>query len=232
MLILGLTKTTLLDYPSKVAATIFTGGCNFRCPFCHNGPFVINAANEDPISKEEVMEHLVKRRNVLNGVCITGGEPTIQADLPDLIKEIKALGYDIKLDTNGGNPGVLKKLIDEGLIDYVAMDIKNSMEKYIFTAKINGSLLDKVKESVEILKAAPIPYEFRTTVVKPLHEREDFEKIAKWIEGAPNWYIQSYKESKNVISPGFASYTKEEITDMLTGLSEKYGLNISLRGIE
>lgn len=229
MLILGLTKTTLLDYPQKVAATIFTGGCNFRCPFCHNGQLVLNAATEESISEAEVFEHLTKRRNVLEGVCITGGEPTIQADLPDFIKKIKELGYCVKLDTNGGNPGMLKRLVQEGLVDYVAMDIKNSKEKYKDTAIISENLLEKVKESVDYLLKGEVAYEFRTTVVRQLHTEKDLLAIAEWIKGCSHWYIQSYKDNENVINRDFSAYSKDELCEML---SKAEGIEFSLRGIE
>lgn len=229
MLILGLTKTTLLDYPGKVAATVFTGGCNFRCPFCHNGHLVLNVANEQKIYTEEVMEHLTKRRNVLEGVCITGGEPTIQSDLPEFIGMIKDLGYDIKLDTNGSNPKMLRELISDGLISYVAMDIKNSKEKYAFTTGCTETDLTRIEESIQILKEGTIPYEFRTTVVRQLHEPEDIVKISNWIGDETGWYIQSYKDSDYVIQSGFSAYSKEELESMLSRIKN---INCSLRGVE
>lgn len=229
MLILGLTKTTLLDYPGKVAATVFTGGCNFRCPFCHNGQLVLNAANEPQVSEEEVFEHLKKRRNILEGVCITGGEPTIQADLTEFIAKIKEMGYFVKLDTNGTNPSRMKELIDRKLIDYVAMDVKNSKEKYPLTAKCTDSMLEKVEESIKLLLSGCIDYEFRTTVVNPLHTKTDMEEIAKWIDGASSWYIQSFKESEHIIGEGMSAYSKEELLEMIRDIRN---IPCSLRGIE
>ena len=177
MLIKGLNKTTLLDYPGRVAATIFTGGCNFRCPFCHNGDLVLKPSIQDAYSEEEVLSFLQKRKNVLKGVCITGGEPTLQADLPVFMEKVKKIGYDIKLDTNGYQPQVLAELIGDGLVDYVAMDIKNSKEKYPETAGLNDLQIEKIEESVELLAGATIPYEFRTTVVDELHDEESFRGI-------------------------------------------------------
>lgn len=232
MLLLGLTKTTLLDYPGKVAATVFTGGCNFRCPFCHNGHLVTSAFDQDTITTEAVLEHLTKRRNVLQGVCISGGEPTLQADLPEFISLIKELGYDVKLDTNGSHPNVIKQLIDNKLIDYVAMDVKNSKEKYLETACCSKEQLNNVEMSMEILRTSGLPYEFRTTVVRQFHDTEDLKKIAKWIEWTPCWYIQSYKDSENVIKQGFSAYTKEELDEMVESIKEISNINVLLRGVE
>ena len=229
MLILGLTKTTLLDYPGKVAATVFTGGCNFRCPFCHNGQLVLNAAKEPQISEDEVFEHLNKRRNILEGICVTGGEPTIQADLVEFIAKIKDMGYSIKLDTNGSNPAKMRELIDKQLIDYVAMDVKNSKEKYFMTSKCSELMLEKVEESIQMLLSGCISYEFRTTVVNPLHTKEDLEEIARWIDGASAWYIQSYKESDHIIEKGMSSYSKEELLEMTRDISN---IHWEIRGID
>lgn len=229
MLILGFAKTTLLDYPEHVAATIFTGGCNFRCPFCHNGQMVLNPASMEKISEEEVMAHLIKRKNVLDGVCITGGEPTLQADLKDFIKGVKDIGYLVKLDTNGTHPELIKELIDEKLIDYVAMDIKNCKTKYAATAGCDERLVDKVMESVALLKQGLIDYEFRTTVVRELHSKEDMIELAKMIEGAPKYFLQSYVDSDNVIDRKYSAYSKEELEDIAKSISF---VHPHLRGIE
>lgn len=229
MLILGLTKTTLLDYPGKVAATVFTGGCNFRCPYCHNGQLVINPSSEPKITEDEVFEHLTKRRKVLEGVCITGGEPTIQADLKDFICRIKDMGYMIKLDTNGTNPKKMLEFIREGLIDYVAMDVKNSPNKYGITTGCNEQAFKNVAESVEILKSEIIPYEFRTTVVRQFHTDTDLQEIAEWIRGTSKWYLQSYKESDSVIQKGLSAYTKDELVRMTENIE---GIDVVLRGLD
>lgn len=229
MHILGYTKTTLLDYPGHVAATIFTGGCNFRCPYCHNGEFVVGSNNMEAISAEYVFSHLLKRRNVLNGVCISGGEPTLQPDLYEFILKIKDLGYKVKLDTNGSSPEILRTLIDDNLIDYVAMDIKNSIDKYTVTAACDERIIPKVTESVKILLENKIDYEFRTTIVKELHVKEDIKKICELIEGSKRYYVQGYVESENVIEKGFHAYTKDEILELID-FDRK--INISIRGIE
>ena len=167
MRVLGLNKTTLLDYPGCVAATIFTGGCNFRCPFCHNRGLVVNPPTGQAVSEEEIFTFLQKRKNVLKGVCITGGEPTLQADLPEFIVKVRKMGYRVKLDTNGYKPEVLKGLMEKGLLDYVAMDIKNCPDKYEMMIGIGESFdFHKVEESVDLLLGGKVEYEFRTTVVK------------------------------------------------------------------
>ncbi|MBP3604363.1 MAG: anaerobic ribonucleoside-triphosphate reductase activating protein [Lachnospiraceae bacterium] len=240
MLIKGLNKTTLLDYPGRVAATIFTGGCNFRCPFCHNGDLVLKPSIQDAYSEEEVLSFLQKRKNVLKGVCITGGEPTLQADLPVFMEKVKKIGYDIKLDTNGYQPQVLAELIGDGLVDYVAMDIKNSKEKYPETAGLNDLQIEKIEESVELLAGAIIPYEFRTTVVKELHTMEDILSIGKWIAGCPNFFLQSYAENEkeirrmqeDIITP-FHAYEKDEMEEIIKRLEEIPGMKgkVLLRGM-
>ena len=231
MHIYGLNKTTLLDYPEHVAATIFTGGCNFCCPFCHNGDLVLHTAEFEMISKEEVLIFLRKRRNILSGVCITGGEPTLQPDLMDFIMEIKELGLLVKLDTNGYEPRVLRNLLEQGLLDYVAMDLKNSKEKYAATVGKKDLELERIEESVAILLECKIPYEFRTTVVKQLHEKEDFVKMGQWINGAGAYYIQSYRDNENVIQRVFSAYEKEEL-EKFSDLVRPYVKNVSLRGVE
>lgn len=231
MQIHGFQKTTLLDYPGHVAATIFFGGCNFCCPFCHNKDLVM-APNEVPvIPAETVLSVLHKRRGILDGVCITGGEPTLQPDLKDFIKNVKDMGYLIKLDTNGFRPDILKELCREGLIDYVAMDIKHTKEKYPIIANAPHFSITPIEESVEFLKNGSIPYEFRTTVVREFHKEEDFIEIGKWLDGASRYFLQGYKDSERVISPGFHSYTKEELEHFCYLLS-KYVKNIEIRGVD
>lgn len=251
MLIVGFNKTTLLDYPGRVAATIFVGGCNFRCPFCHNGGLVLDPLSQESYSEKEILEFLQKRKNVLKGVCITGGEPTLHADLPEFISKVKDLGYQVKLDTNGYAPGVLKRLLDERLIDYVAMDIKNCPDKYAMTAGITFQL-NRIEQSIRILMESSVPYEFRTTVVKELHTEEDMLKIADWIKGCPYYFLQQYQENENVIysivhedsesgdrrkgsgPPRFHGYSKEEMEQIAEALRQVPGMTgeIILRGIE
>ena len=231
MQIHGFQKTTLLDYPGKVACTIFLGGCNFRCPFCHNGDLVLCPNDVPVISEETVFSHIKKRQGILEGVCITGGEPCLQPDLADFIQKIRALGLPVKLDTNGYYPDVLKSLVTSGLIDYVAMDIKQCVEKYNFISQMCGFDVTRIKESVSFLLERHVPYEFRTTVVKELHQAEDFRAIGRWLAGADAYYLQSYKNSEQVITPGFSSYSYEELKE-LQSLVLPYISNTKIRGVD
>jgi pyruvate formate lyase activating enzyme len=227
----GYNKLTLLDYPGHLAATIFLGGCNFRCPFCHNASLVMRAETQPVIPTEEVLSSLSNRRNILEGVCVTGGEPTLSSDLFYLVSRIKELGLKIKLDTNGTNPVMLKALVKDKLIDYVAMDIKNSREKYQETSGAINLCMDDILESVDFLLSDPIEYEFRTTIVKELHTEEDMLSIGKWIKGAKAYYLQSYKDSGDIILSGYHSHTKETLLRFADILS-CYIDNTSLRGID
>lgn len=208
MNIAGVQKVTLLDYPGKVACEIFTQGCNFECPFCQNSS-LIPITNTGEFSEEEIFEYLNLRKNILDGVVITGGEPTVQKDLKGFIKKIKDLGLLVKLDTNGGNPKVLQELIDEELVDYVAMDIKNIFNKYNITSgkKIN---LDNIKKSIEILKASKIDYEFRTTIIKEMHSLDDIISICKLV-GDAKYYLQNFEDSENVIDHSLHGFSREEL---------------------
>lgn len=235
MLILGLSKTTLLDYPGSVAATLFTGGCNFRCPFCHNGNIVRKDKSLIPLLEEEIFSFLQKRRNVLTGVCITGGEPTLHPDLPDLITQIKELGYLVKLDTNGTNPQMLHDLIHAGLIDYCAMDIKNSPEKYGattgFSTEHSKFDLTDIESSVRIIMhQKQIPYEFRTTIVREFHDEADILAIAQWISGAKAYFLQSYTDSDGVLCKGFHAHS-EETLQAYAALCRQFVPNTILRGV-
>ncbi len=246
MLICGFNKTTLLDYPEHVAATVFLGGCNFRCPFCQNRDLLLNPADFATFTEEEVFDHLKKRRSMLTGVCVSGGEPTIYKELPHFLSHIKELGYLIKLDTNGTSPKMLRQLYDTHLIDYVAMDIKTApsdyakvaglseMEGSIFTAS-GQNLLENVKESVRFLMHETDPsrftYEFRTTVVRELHNADSFAEIGAWIQGAPHYYLQSYKDSENVLCPGFHAYSKPEL-EAFADLLRPMIPSVALRGAD
>lgn len=194
-------KLTLLDYPGKTAATIFTHGCNFRCPFCHNAGLVVRPSVSE-IEESEILEYLEKRKKLLDGICITGGEPLLQRDIADFIKKVRALGYLIKLDTNGSFPEKLEELINEGLIDYVAMDIKNSPSKYPLTAGAPQDIVSKVQKSVNILMNGSIDYEFRTTVCNGLHTPEDMREIGEWLKGAKAYYLQPFKDSGDILAGG------------------------------
>ncbi len=197
MKIQGLQKMTLLDYPGRVACTVFLGGCDFRCPFCHNYELVEGSM---PVMMEddEFFAFLDKRHGLLDGVAVTGGEPCLRKDLPEFFRKIREKGFSVKLDTNGNNPKMLEKLIEEGLVDYVAMDVKNSPEKYAATIGLSDFDVSKVRESVEILKNAGIPYEFRTTVIDEYHDAEDFEKIGQWIRGAKQYFLQAFTDRDTV----------------------------------
>lgn len=231
MKIYGLNKTTLLDYPEHVAATVFTGGCNFCCPFCHNGELVLCPGSQPVIPEEEVLAFLGKRRGILDGVCITGGEPTLQQDLPDFVRKVKELGYMVKLDSNGYRPGVLRQLLREKLLDYIAMDIKASRENYARASGLSDPDVSLLQESIDLLRTGDIEYEFRTTVVKGIHSIGEFEEIGRWLAGSRVYFLQAYRESENVISPGYQSFSPEEM-ERMAELARKYIDRVSLRGVE
>ena len=249
MLILGLNKTNLLDYPEHVAATIFTGGCNFRCPFCQNGDLVLNPGQQPVISEEEVLAVLRKRQGILQGVCITGGEPTLQKDLKDFIIKVKDLGYLVKLDTNGYRPEVLKELLAEERLDYVAMDVKASLENYAKVAGCPGMDLERIRESIALLKGSSIPYEFRTTVVKGLHTFKEFEEIGKLLEGSRAYYLRAFRESERVLglrmdaesgkllsaeekpAPVMEAFSAKEM-ERMAEIARKFIDKVEIRGIE
>ena len=200
MIIGGFQKMTVLDFPGKVACTIFTHGCNFKCPFCHNARLVIEEA--DLFDEEEILSYINKRKGILDGVVISGGEPMLQSDLFDFMKRVKDRGLLIKLDTNGYFPAKLKEAIDLGLVDYVAMDIKNCREKYALTANVKNLDVSKIDESIKLLMSSGVDYEFRTTVTRELHTPQDFERIGEWIKGAKRYYIQNFVDSGNIIAEG------------------------------
>ena len=211
--IFGLQKLSLLDYPGKMASTLFTGGCNMRCPFCQNAELVFLNENTKQIPHEDILDFLKKRKNVLEGICISGGEPLLNPSLEPFLEEVKALGYKIKLDTNGSFPKRLKMLVDKKLIDYVAMDIKNCLSKYQETIDVKDFDLALIKESVDYLLTNPIPYEFRTTIVKEFHTKEDMIEIAKWIKGARAYYLQGFEDSEHVIQKGLHAYSLEALEE-------------------
>ena len=208
----GFQKMTLLDFPGKVACTVFTGGCNFRCPFCHNSRLVNNTAQL--IDEAEVLAFLEKRRGLLDGVCITGGEPLLQSDIGSFMLKLKQMGYAVKLDTNGSFPDRLKKLVSEGIVDYVAMDVKNSPEKYALTAGNDNVSVESVKESIEFLLTDAVDYEFRTTVVKNFHRIEDIREAARSISGAKRYFLQYFVDSGEVLESGLEPVSKEIMEKM------------------
>ena len=235
MLILGLQKMTLLDFPGKIACTVFLGGCNFRCPFCHNASLAMPDGSGEAILLEDFLAFLDSRRGRLQGVCVSGGEPTLHHDLPELIREIKSRGFAVKLDTNGTNPEMLSSLINNGLIDYVAMDIKNSPDRYfesIGNSKFeirNSKLIENVEASASILMQGLVDFEFRTTLTRELHSAEDMEKIGKWIGGAEKYFLQTYRDEGDLIEGGFTAYNREE-TEALLEIVRKYLPNAEIRG--
>ena len=235
-MISGLQKMTLLDYPGKVACTVFLQGCNFRCPFCHNSD-LLGSDGPETIPVETLLTFLKKRVGLLDAVCITGGEPTLQKDLPELIRQIKALGYLVKLDTNGSRPAVLKALAEEGLIDYVAMDIKNSSSEYGKTVGVPNMDLTGVEESIRYLLEEHVDYEFRTTVADELHSEEDMEAMGAWLcslipgKKPRRHYIQPYVDRDSVLTQGLHTPEKAKLLAM-AGKLAPYADFVEIRGMD
>lgn len=228
MKIKGYEKLSLVDYDLKISTTIFFGGCNFRCPFCHNSSLVISPNDSPDIKKEEILDHLRKRRGMIDAVVITGGEPTLEPNLKQFIREIKDMGYLVKLDTNGTNPNVLKDLVESNLIDYVAMDIKNSEAKYSLTTgvKVNFS---NIKQSIDYLINSNIDYEFRTTVISEFHTLEDFVDISILLKGAKKMRIQKFIASENCINPDLHEVDEKLANEFVKELKKTIS-DVSLRG--
>ncbi len=233
MRISGFQKLTLLDYPGTVACTVFTGGCNLRCPFCHNAALVLPERLEgDESGVETVLDYLKKRRGLLEGVAVTGGEPLLHADLADFLRRIRELGYKIKLDTNGTFPDRLEALIAEGLVDRVAMDIKNSPARYAGTVGLRALDIGAIERSKELLLEAKADYEFRTTVVRGLHTKESLLEAARWIEGAREYYLQRFKDSGDLIHPeGLGPFDVEEMYALRDAVREVIP-TVQLRGVD
>ena len=236
MIIAGLQKMTLLDYPGKVACTVFLGSCNFRCPFCHNSSLLTGSVPEE-MTPEQLLSFLKKRQGLLDGVCITGGEPTLSPDLGQLLGQIKALGFSVKLDTNGTNPRMLKGLVGAGLIDYVAMDIKNSPRHYPQTAGIPGLAVEKIEESMAFLLTGSLEYEFRTTVVEELHSDADFTEIGLWLQKlAPNhkakrFFLQCYRDTESVLQAGLHAPESDKLRHF-AHLLRPFVDSVEIRGAE
>ena len=215
MQIAGLQKLTLLDYPGHVACTVFTPGCNFRCPFCHNAPLVLPERLGCDTTEDEVLAFLRKRMGVLDGVAITGGEPLLHRDIGDFLEKVRALGFRVKLDTNGSFPDRLIELVRAGLVDRVAMDVKNAPALYGRTVGIENFELGEVERSKDFLLSGEVEYEFRTTVVRGLHTRESLIEAAKWIEGAKEYYLQQFKDSGDVIAiTGLGAFDEKEMHEL------------------
>lgn len=226
----GLQKLSCLDYPGLVACTVFTKGCNLRCPFCHNAPLV-DGFSPETIPEEEILAYLKKRQGILEGVTITGGEPLIHTGLTDFLEKVKALGYQVKLDTNGSKPDFLRQLVEKGLVDKVAMDIKNAPAYYGMTIGRPGFDIAPIEETKNYLLSSPVDYEFRTTVVKGLHTRESLLEAAQWIKGAKAWFLQCYTYRDTVLDPkGLSSYTAEELFSIMMAVHVHIP-TVALRGI-
>lgn len=219
MKIYGLQKMTLLDYPGKVACTVFTGGCNLRCPFCHNASLVLNDAEKTILSEEECFSFFRKRQGVLDGICVTGGEPLLQTDIADFLYRLKDLGYDVKLDTNGSFPVRLKELVEKGLVDYVAMDVKSAPSRYAEAVGMKRFDFSGVKESIGFLLSEPVDYEFRTTVVKGLHDETILRGAAALIANAKRYYLQKFVDSGDLIGTDLAAFSDDEMRSFLKVVS-------------
>lgn len=230
MQIHGFQKMTLLDFPGRVAATVFTGGCNFRCPFCHNALLVTELKESDVIPTQDVVSYLEKRTSLLDGVCLTGGEPLLQPDIASFLRKIKEMGYAVKLDTNGNSPSKLRDLVEEGLVDYVAMDVKNCREKYGETIGIPNFDVSKIEESIRFLMSGKVDFEFRTTVVKEFHTVENIESLAKWIEGAPKYFLQNFTDSGNLIGENLNEVGKETLL-LMRDAASRYVKLCETRGV-
>lgn len=229
MLIKGFQKLTLLDFPGRTACTVFTGGCNLRCPFCHNA-LLVTEMDDDRFEEEEIFEHLERRKKVLDGIAITGGEPLLQKDIERFLYELKDTGIAVKLDTNGCYPEKLEGILELGLADYVAMDIKNSPQKYGVTVGVENFDISPINSSIELIKNSGVDYEFRTTVTENFHTVDDVEEIAKWIQGAKHYYLQNFVDSGNLIDSNCKGVRKEIMYEMLEK-ARKYIPGAELRGI-
>lgn len=233
MIISGLQKTTLLDFPGLVASTIFLGGCNFRCPFCHNSELLDTSClpESGALPLDQVLSFLKKRSHILQGVCITGGEPTLQPELETLIQSIRQLGLAVKLDTNGSRPDILRRLAQKDLLDYVAMDIKAGKRHYPAAAGCPALDLAPIEESISFLLQGTVPFEFRTTTVKGLHSEEDFLEIGPWISGAPSYYLQCFQSSEQIPVSGFSAFSREEMHHFAS-LVAPYVKKAEIRGLD
>ena len=230
MLINGFQKLTILDYPGKVACIVFTPGCNFRCPFCHNASLVTHIDKDTYLNNDEVLDYLKKRQGLLDGVVITGGEPLLQEGIEDFIAEIKTLGYSVKLDTNGSFPEKLISIVEKGLVDYVAMDIKNSKAKYGETVGVVNFDITPIERSVEFLLQHKVDFEFRTTIVNGFHNLDDIQDIVVWIKGAHKYFLQNFVDSGDLIKPDLKPVSAILLKEMQKKASEIIP-SVEIRGI-
>jgi pyruvate formate lyase activating enzyme len=227
----GWEKLSLVDYDDYLTTTFFVSGCNFRCPFCHNKNLVLNPKDNPIIPWEKMLDYLRRRKNALDAVCVSGGEPTLMEGLEEKLQQIKSLGYLIKLDTNGTNPDLLKRLYERRLVDHFAMDIKNSKEKYAITAGLENFNTAKVEDSVSFLMNSGCSYEFRTTVMDEFHDEESFRDIARWLDGAKRYYLQRYVDSPNCIKGGFHELSKNKAEEFALLLRQHIEF-VALRGYD
>jgi len=226
----GFLKMTMLDFPGRVACIVFTGGCNFRCPFCHNSLLVTDIGNQT-YDEEEILEYLNKRKGILDGICVSGGEPLLQVGLDSFLEKVKNMGVSVKIDTNGSFPSRLKTLVLKGLVDYVAMDIKNDKDNYGAIIGIDGFDTKKVEKSVEFLMTSGIDYEFRTTIMQEYHKEDNIKAIASWIAGAKKYFLQKYKDSENCITRGLNPVDTATAQHFVKILEEKIE-KVALRGYD
>lgn len=227
MRIAGFQKLTLLDFPGKISCIIFTQGCNFKCPYCQNSG-LIGHENEELISDEEIFSYLNKRKGVIDGVVISGGEPTVQSNLGIFIKRVKDMGFLVKLDTNGSNPDLIEKLLKDNLLDYIAMDIKNVLTLYKDVTAVNANV-DKLKRSIEIIKNSSIDHEFRTTIIKNIHDIDKIKEICSYVSGE-KMFLQNFEQSENVLGKNLESFSKEELIEISKEMKGIYP-NVNVRGI-
>lgn len=230
MVIKGIQKTSMVDYPGLLCATLFTPGCNLRCPFCHNAGLVVGDGTDTHIDEEDLLYFLKERRGKLDAVCISGGEPLLQSDILPFLRRIKALGYKIKLDTNGCFPLPLALLLSAGVLDYIAMDIKNGPEEYARTVGLPALDLSPVRASIELIKNGNIPYEFRTTISKTFHTEKSLKEAGEMIRGAKAWYLQAFRPSEHLIGQGITGYGQDELENFCRLLAE-YAEKVELRGV-
>ena len=228
MVIHGIQKLTLVDFPGHPASILFSGNCNFRCPFCQNAPLVLDSEDEPVLDNDEIFSFLKKRKKMLEGVVVTGGEPTINKDLIPFLSSLKDTGYLVKLDTNGYMPDVLIKAVESNVVDYVAMDIKTSLDEYSKLCGVENIDTSRIKESIDYLMSGAVDYEFRTTVVEPLHHKENFEKIGELLKGCRRYYLQSFVDSGNIIGKNCFPPSQEQLKNYLKTVSN-YIESVSIR---
>ncbi len=225
----GLQKLSMVDYPGKLAATVFTGGCNLRCPFCHNALLVTRLGESPLLDAAEVLQFLQKRRGLLDGVVLSGGEPLLQTGVVAFLQAVRDMGFAIKLDTNGCYPDALADLLERHLVDYVAMDIKNTPEKYALTTGRPTFDISPIQASIDMLRAGAADYEFRTTVVRELHSAADIREIGLWLQGAPRYFLQNFEDSGNLIAGGLHGFSSEEMDAMAAAAAPYFG-SVHVRG--